>query len=140
MYLHIKDIYSLDAMFLDIPELKLITETILVHKSYFLKQISWGFSNHGKIHMVPKRNVSDSSTPTNDSFENIEIHKTKSNSIADDYLKHTLHQQDLPKKNNKSDTLLVMKNQNGAVKRDISTRSISDKIKFFEQQIKLHGQ
>lgn len=141
MYLDIKDIYALDATFCDVPELKVITETILIHKSYFLKQISWRFTNQGKIHMVPKRNVSDSSTLTTDSADDIEIHRTKSNSIADDYLKHTMQQKELSKKGNKSDTLLILKNnQGGVAKSDISTRSISDKIKFFEQQIKLHGQ
>lgn len=141
MYLDIKDIYALDATFCDVPELKLITETILIHKSYFLKQIAWRFSDQGKIRMVPKRNVSDNSTLTTSSVEDCEIHRTKSNSIADDYLKRTLRQKDLSKNGNKSDTLLIMKNnQGGVAKSDISTRSISDKIKFFEQQIKLHGQ
>lgn len=149
MYLDIREIYLLNLDFHDIPELKQITDAILIHKSYFLTHMSSRSINKNKIKVVPRRNISDRSTYTEDSAGLDDVIKKDNSSmkeiknVVDEYLKNTQDQRDIEDRLNRSDSLLNIEktnSRNEKTKRDVSTGSISDKIKFFEQQIKLNGQ
>ena len=156
MYLDIREIYLLNLDFHDIPELKQITDAILIHKSYFLTHMSSRSINKNKIKVVPRRNISDRSTYTEDSAGLDDVIKKDNSSmkeiknVVDEYLKNTQDQRDIEDRLNRSDSSLNIEktnsmnektnSRNEKTKRDVSTGSISDKIKFFEQQIKLNGQ
>ena len=154
MYLEIRDIYLLNMGFNDVEEIKQITDVILVHKSYFLSNVS-SKSINKKIHILPRRNISDRSTYTDDSADLDEVIKKDNyqmkeiKSVVDNYLKETQDQQDIELKLNRSispvnrsnSPLLLKKIESRSkVKRDVSTSSISDKIKYYEQQIKMNSQ
>jgi len=105
--------------------------------------------NKNKIKVVPRRNISDRSTYTEDSAGLDDVIKKNNSSmkeiknVVDEYLKNTQDQKDIEDRLNRSDSSLNIEktnSRNEKTKRDVSSGSISDKIKFFEQQIKLNGQ